>query len=74
MGLIWERLGLGIAVLAGIAWGIVALRDPEPVKEKWSWLREQMLRLAIWWQSGMLVPLPRALHYTYRGRHRAVVA
>lgn len=72
MGLVWELLTLGIAVLAGIAWGITALRDPEPVKEKWSWLREQALLLAIRWQTGALVHV--RVPELYKGRHRAIVA
>lgn len=73
MGLIWERVALGIAALAGIFWTIIALREPEPVKEKWHWLRERALLAAIWWQSGMMIPLPRLTHQ-YEGRHRVHVA
>ncbi len=74
MYLIWTRLFLGVAILATLAWLIVTIREPEPVKEKWHWLREQALLLAIRWQNGLLMPLPRWQPHPYTGRHRAHVA
>lgn len=74
MALIWERLILGIAGLAGIAWAVAAVREPASAKEKWDWVKEQGLLLAVRWQSGILLPPLRLPHHGYEGRHRASVA